>query len=121
MKIIYNRFIPFKGFFAINLFGTLFIRQEKGKPEPYVSPRIINHESIHTEQMKELGYIFFYIWYFIEWLLEVLLPPYNKAYHDISFEEEAFNNENNLNYLKSRKRYSWIKFVFNKKLRRKLK
>ena len=66
MKIIYNRFIPFKGFIAINLFGTLFVRQEKGKPEPYVSPRTINHESIHTEQMKELGYIFFYIWYFIE-------------------------------------------------------
>ena len=121
MKIIYNRFIPFKGFFAINLFGTLFVRQEKGKPEPYVSPRTINHESIHTEQMKELGYIFFYIWYFIEWLLEVLLPPYDKAYSDISFEEEAFNNENNLNYLKSRKRYNWIKFVFNKKSRRKLK
>lgn len=121
MKIVYSKYIPFKGFFAINLFGILIVRKNKDGSCPRVSRRTLYHESIHTEQMKELGYIFFYIWYFIEWLLEVLLPPYNKAYHDISFEEEAYNNENNPNYLKSRKRYSWIKFVFNKKLRRKLK
>lgn len=121
MKIIYNRFIPFKGFLAINLFGTLFVKQEKGKKKPYISKKTINHESIHTEQMKELGYVFFYIFYFIEWLFEIILPPYNKAYKDISFEEEAHNNDKNYNYLKTRKRYSWIKYVFNKNTRRKYK
>ena len=114
MRVIKTKHFPFGGYKAINLFGIVFTKGE-------LSNRELNHEAIHTEQMKELGYIFFYIWYFIEWLLEVLLPPYNKAYHDISFEEEAYNNENNPNYLKSRKRYSWIKFVFNKRLRRKLK
>lgn len=115
MKIIYNRFIPFKGFFAINLFGTLFVRQEKGKPQPYVSQRTFNHESIHTEQMKELGYVFFYILYFIEWIFRVLLPPYGSAYRDISFEREAFDNQNDYSYLENRKRYSWVKYVFRLK------
>ena len=64
MKIKYSKIIPFKGFYAINLFGTYFIRKEfEGKSVP---KKTLNHEAIHTEQMKELGYIFFYIWYFIE-------------------------------------------------------
>ena len=50
----------------MNLFGVLFVRWEKGKPKPTLSKYTINHESIHTKQMKELGYIFFYIWYVIE-------------------------------------------------------
>ena len=63
MKIVYNKFIPFKGFCAINLFGIIFAR--KGCK---VTPRTINHEKIHTAQMRELGYIGFYVLYFLEWL-----------------------------------------------------
>lgn len=33
------------------------------------------------------------------------------AYHDISFEEEAYGNENNLEYLETRKHYSWTKYL----------
>ena len=58
MKIIRNNIIPFKGFKAINLFGILFVR---GNAE--LSDEVINHESIHTAQMKEMLYIPFYIWY----------------------------------------------------------
>ena len=47
MKIIYNKIIPFKGFLAINLFGFLFARKKLTEVN-------INHEKIHTEQMKEL-------------------------------------------------------------------
>ena len=115
MKIIYNRFIPFKGFFAINLFGTLFVRQEKGKPEPYVSPRTINHESIHTAQMKEMLYIFFYTWYFIEWLIKLIIPIFGSAYRAISFEREAYSYEGNYDYLNNRRHFSWIKYIFKRK------
>lgn len=55
MKIIYNKLIPFKGFAAINLFGVLFARKEC-KP---LSERTINHEAIHTAQMRELLYVGF--------------------------------------------------------------
>lgn len=51
MKIIYNRIIPFKGFSAINLFGILFARTEK---KGRISDVLINHETIHTEQQKEM-------------------------------------------------------------------
>ena len=85
MKIIYNNLIPFKGFIAINLFGVLFVRNEyknRFESEGFSTTTTLNHESIHTEQIKELGYIFFYIWYFIEWLLRL---PFGNAYYNISF------------------------------------
>ena len=91
MKIIYNNLIPFKGFIAINLFGVLFVRNEyKKRFESGGFTTTLNHESIHTEQIKELGYIFFYIWYLIEWLLRL---PFGNAYYNISFEREAYTNE----------------------------
>lgn len=96
----------------MNLFGVLFVRQEKGKPKPYVSSRTINHESVHTEQMKELGYIFFYIWYVIEWFIKLFTTK--NAYKSISFEREAYGNEMNLLYLEKRKRYAWFKYISNK-------
>lgn len=62
MKLIYNNIIPFKGFKAINLFGLCFVR--KGMK---MSDKDINHEKIHTAQMKELLYLPFYLLYFGEW------------------------------------------------------
>ena len=66
MKVIYNKIIPFKQFKCINLFGLLFVR--KGC---FMSEKDFNHEAIHTAQMKEMLYVFFYIWYFVEWLIEI--------------------------------------------------
>ena len=109
MKIIYNNLIPFKGFIAINLFGVLFVRNEyKKRFDSGGFTTTLNHESIHTEQIKELGYIFFYIWYLIEWLLRL---PFGNAYYNISFEREAYTNEKNIKYLQTRKRYSFLKYI----------
>ena len=109
MKIIYNNLIPFKGFIAINLFGVLFVRNEyKKRFDSGGFTTTLNHESIHTEQIKELGYIFFYIWYFIEWLLRL---PFGNSYYNISFEREAYANEKNIKYLQARKHYSFLKYI----------
>ena len=111
---IYNSIIPFKGFLAINIFGILFIRKEykqymnTNKKAQYV----INHESIHTKQIIECGFIFFYILYLIEWLWRFLFTKdrfSHNAYRNISFGKEAYSNENNLNYLKNRKKYAMWK------------
>lgn len=92
MKIIKNNIIPFKGFSAINLFGVIFARRDLTLYE-------INHEKIHTEQMKELLYILFYILYYIEWLYKLFIFKDSKiAYRNISFEKEAYSNERNLKY-----------------------
>lgn len=107
MKVKYSKIIPFKGFYAINLFGTYFIREEyKGQKVPKTT---LNHEAIHTEQMKEMLYIFFYIWYFIEWLVQLCLHG-KYAYYWISFEREAYDHEKNYKYLNKRKPYSWFKY-----------
>ena len=107
MKIIYNNIIPFTGFKAINLFGVLFVR--KGCT---MSESDINHEMIHTAQMKEMGYVLFYLWYLVEWLIKLSkLGDSNKAYRAISFEREAYVNEKNLTYTITREKFAWRKLI----------
>ena len=121
MKIVYNSIIPFPGFAYMNLFGILFGRKEY---KLSLTKCTLNHESIHTEQMKELLFIFFYIWYLIEWLIKIPFSWFYKktkngykiskvAYRSISFEQEAYYNQYNYEYLEgNRKRYNWLKRVF---------
>ena len=107
MKIIYNNIIPFPGFKAINLFGVLFVR--KGCT---MSESDINHEMIHTAQMKEMGHVMFYLWYLVEWLVKLAkLRDSNKAYRAISFEREAYGNEKNLTYTITRAKYAWSTLI----------
>lgn len=103
MRVIRNSIIPFKGFIAINLFGVVFARHEA-----YLSETVLNHEKIHTVQMKELGYILFYVIYLVEWLIRLFLP--GNAYRNISFEREAYRNQRYQFYLEHRKPYAmWRK------------
>ncbi len=106
MKIVYNRIIPFgKGFYAINLFGVLFA---KGPCPEF----LLNHERIHTAQMKELGYVFFYILYLLEGFVRILqYRGYRAGYFNISFEREAYANQLNPDYLKTRKHYTFTKYL----------
>ena len=107
MKIIYNNIIPFPGFKAINLIGVLFVRNGCT-----MSESDINHEMIHTAQMKEMGYVIFYLWYLVEWLVKLAkLRDSNKAYRAISFEREAYGNEKNLIYTITRAKYAWSKLT----------
>lgn len=99
MKVIENNIIPFPGFKAINLFGVVFVRT--GVTMNAVD---LNHESIHTAQMKELGYVFFYLIYFCEWAIRLFMK--GNAYRNISFEKEAYFHEEDLSYLNKRKHYA---------------
>ncbi|MBO5003719.1 MAG: hypothetical protein J6D03_00330 [Clostridia bacterium] len=121
MKVIFNNIIPFKGFSAINIFGILFVRKKYSAASTNYMNRLINHESIHTEQMKDfarflpkfiqtfVGGIFFYIIYLIEWLFRILFTKdrfTHKAYRSISFEREAYENENDFLYIANRKSFN---------------
>lgn len=112
MKVIYNKVIPFKGFLAINLFGVIFVRSEyKTLCETNTKwfNQVKNHEAIHTAQMKELLFIFFYLIYFFEWVFRLIFKT-DTAYRGISFEREAYNNESNLEYISHRKPFAmWRK------------
>lgn len=124
MKIVYNKWIPFSGFFAINLFGVLFIREENRYKE--IGKITYNHENIHTSQMLDfvrgneklliIGGLLFYMVYFIEWLIKLIITGFTlgrvKAYKSISFEQEAYTNQYNLLYLEDRKSFSWTNYIF---------
>ena len=103
MKIIRNNIIPFSSHKAINLFGVLFVRGNAR-----IDDITLNHEKIHTSQIKEMLYVFFYVWYVIEWLIRL---PKGNAYRSISFEREAYANDKNPNYLKTRKRFAFLKYI----------
>lgn len=105
MRIIRNSLIPWKGFKCINLFGVLFVRKECE-----MSTIDINHESIHTAQMKELWYVGFYVWYLLEWLYRLIMEE--NAYRSISFEREAYSNQNDMYYLNvKREKFAWLKYL----------
>ena len=68
----------------------------------------MNHELIHVAQQRELLYLPFFIWYGLEWLfLYFKYRDWTKAYFNIRFEKEAYADQNNLNYLQTRKHYAY--------------
>ena len=72
-------------------------------------PHVINHQCIHWRQQIELLIVFYYIWYALEFLIKFL---YCNANISVSFEQEAYLHENEPRYMKHRKPYAWIKYVF---------
>lgn len=105
MKIIENKFIPFPGFAAINLFGFVFCRRG-------LTAREISHEAIHSAQMKELGYVFFYALYIIEWVLRIPFYGILGAYENVSFEREAYAWDDFHDHHVGRRPYFWITYIF---------
>lgn len=82
MRVIKTKHFPFNGYKAINLFGVIFTKGELSNKE-------LNHEAIHTEQMKEMLYIFFYIWYGVEYLIIRLFHiKQHDAYKDVSLKKK---------------------------------
>lgn len=108
MKIIYSKYLPLKGFHAINLFGVVFARNG----QPKLSRQMVNHEAIHTRQMLELFVVGFYVWYIVEWIVRwIIFKDRFIAYKNIGFEREAFDNDGNPDYLKQRKWYGFASYV----------
>lgn len=125
----------FPSYKAITLVYNSFFKHkvEECKPDD------INHECIHQVQQFEctalglfiglflcgifdlsiwwmviLGLGLFYIWYGIEYLIIMCFAGWNKQnerYHDVSFEEEAHNNDKDPYYLENRKPFAWLKYV----------
>lgn len=95
-------------YLAITIGRTVFVKRGKKLNE-----KELRHEYIHLEQQKELWYVPFFLIYVVEFLIKfvVKLGRWNKAYRAISFEREAYRNEDNETYLRDRKRFAWIKYI----------
>lgn len=129
------KLLLFPTYTAVTLLYNSFFK----KDEDEYSMDDINHECIHQVQQMEcsvmglalglvlcglfnlslwwiiiLGLGFFYIWYGIEYLIILCFAKWdkqNERYHDVSFEEEAHNNDGDWDYLEDRKPFAWIKYI----------
>ena len=104
VKIVRTSILPFHGFSAINLLGVLFVHHGV-----YLSNELINHERIHTAQQREMLFVFFYLFYLVEWVVRI--PMRGNAYRNISFEREAYDNQRDLNYLHVRRPFAWRHYM----------
>lgn len=69
-----------------------------------------NHEAIHWQQYIETGIFGFIILYYSFYLFNYIKYRDGKtAYHMIPFEKEAYDNDGNMEYLKTRERWTWAK------------
>ena len=90
--------------FAITLWPFIIAREE-------MSEDVLNHESIHIAQQKELFVVFFYLLYGWDYLKGIIkYRDKELAYYKIRFEQEAYAQMMNRNYLENRKSYSWRKY-----------
>jgi hypothetical protein len=109
---ILNSLSWFMSIGGLTLWPYIILREKYRDNKLYTKKVIItiNHESIHIKQQQELLVLPFYLWYFIEWFLKLFIYG-KRSYYEISFEREAYNNQDNLNYLKTRKWYSFLKYL----------
>ena len=128
MKVIYNRFIPFKGSYAITIIKWIFVRDEyKYLDGSRIYNKMINHKSIHEQQILDftpitfpnwlrytIGSICFYLLYGLEWLFKLIpcLITKKSAYRSLCAEQEAYKNERNFDYIKNRSKLSWLEKMF---------
>lgn len=136
MKIVRNKIIPFKGFLAMCVWPFLFVRSDMRELSIYE----YNHEKIHGDQQIEvMAMVYFLVilglmanvitpwwviaipfvyfaFYGLEFAVRWVLYGFDSkvAYRNISFEQEAYLNQNDLAYQSKRKIFSAFKYLFKK-------
>lgn len=106
--ILISKYLIPKGYVGITFFPFIFLKQVCLKE----NMELVNHEEIHLRQQLELLILPFYVWYASEFLIRLCYyKNWTKAYENISFEREAHEKENDLNYLKYRSFWNFLKFI----------
>jgi hypothetical protein len=110
LKRIYSRHFPFKGYTAMTLCPWIFISEDlKYKYNDTVD----RHETTHAFQQLETLWVFFLIIYCLEYLIKLLITfSHERAYKSISFEQEAYDHEDETYYNDVRKGFAWVKYIF---------
>nr|WP_248905297.1 hypothetical protein [Flavobacterium sp. K5-23] len=108
MLLIVVKYLIPRGFRGLTLFPFVLIRYKVDTKNLV----FLNHEKIHLRQQMELLIIPFFIWYVFEYLFRLVqYRNRNLAYRNISFEREAYANETNLDYLKNRSIFRFVKYL----------
>ncbi|MUU78905.1 hypothetical protein [Winogradskyella endarachnes] len=107
--IIISKYLVPKGYIGLTIFPFVLLKFE-GLREKKI---LLNHEKIHLKQQIELLIIPFFVIYVIEFLIKIVkYRNWNLAYRNISFEREAYANEKDLDYLKSRPLFNFFNYFF---------
>jgi hypothetical protein len=107
MILIVFKYLTPRGFRGLTFFPFVFLMNK----EVVLDKVFVNHEKIHLRQQLELLVLPFYVWYVIEFLIRwIITKDKNVAYRNISFEKEAYTNEKDLNYLKSRSFWNFLNY-----------
>lgn len=90
---------------AITIYPFIIYRDEP-------DDRSMNHERIHIIQQREMWVFAFYPLYYWYWLVNRFWykDSGSEAYYNIPFEREAYHNDENFSYIKTRPRHAWKKY-----------
>jgi hypothetical protein len=89
---------------AITLYPFIVSREE-------MSEDVLQHETIHIAQQKELFVLFFYLLYGWDYLKGLIkYKEKEKAYYQIRFEQEAYAYMFEDGYLENRPKYNWLQY-----------
>ena len=133
---VYCKFLPFKGYLCMTLLWWLIIRTEY---KDRITETVERHETVHIYQQITLFIVGLlvsiilslttnYSWwgllatptipllaYVVSWIIELILPPYDRAYKNICVEGEARALESDPDYKKKLFPFSFLKYIPNKK------
>ena len=113
MKIVENKILPFGSFSAMVLGKFIFTKDA-------------SNETIHYYQQAELSYIGFFVMYFLSYVCQLIRcalykniglaecgsrSVWKRAYRTVLFEREAYEHEDDPEYLEKRAPYAW--FILN--------
>ncbi len=113
MIVVVFKYLTPKGFQGITVFPFVIVKSKAAKQ----NPTLIQHERIHLRQQIEMGVLPFFIWYSLEFFWHYFQGSSRQlAYRLISFEQEAYQNEHNLDYLAKRPFWHFVAYFTKKKL-----
>ncbi|PKB15864.1 hypothetical protein [Flavobacterium sp. 5] len=108
MFVIVAKYLIPKGYRGLTVFPFVLIKYALDSKNKV----LVNHEKIHIRQQLELLVFPFFVWYFVEYAVRLLqYKNANLAYRNISFEREAYANEERIDYLKSRPFFSFLNYL----------
>lgn len=106
--IFISKYLVPKGYLGLTCYPFVFLKTKELKKNRV----LINHENIHLRQQLEMLVIPFYLIYGVEFLIRSIQYKNRRlAYRNISFEREAYAHEAELDYLKQRTFWSFLKYL----------
>jgi hypothetical protein len=107
MILIVSKYLIPRGFQGLTVFPFVVVRDRKA--QDYLV--LMNHEHIHLRQQLELLVLPFFVIYVLDYLVKLMrYRNKDRAYRNVIFEREAYQNENDLDYLKSRSFWRFLKY-----------